>query len=165
MQEAVERLGFDLTRFLNGRTRAWGIVEDRFGRVRRKFQLEMDGKWNAGIFELHERFVFDDGAEETRVWQVEPTGSAGQFKARCKDCVGEALGSTSLDTAEMRYRFRLKINGRDITVDFADRIFSMDDGIALNRATMRKWGVRVGEISAVFVRDGAGALKERPLAA
>lgn len=164
MQDAVQGFRFDLTTFLLGRTRAWGVVEDRFGRVRRKFDVEMEGAWAGEVFELHERFRFDDGVEETRVWHVQPAGAQGRFKARCRDCVGEATGLSTGDTIEMRYRFKLKIGGRDVTVDFADRIFLMDDGIAINRATMRKWGVRVGELSAVFVREPAAAMV-RPIAA
>jgi len=165
MQDAVERFRFDLTKFLLGRTRAWGVVEDRFGRVRRKFQVEMEGAWAGDVFEINERFLFDDGVEETRVWRVKPSSASGQFTATCKDCVGEATGFSTVDRTEMRYRFRLQISGRSITVDFSDRIFLMDEGVAINRATMRKWGVRVGELSAVFVREGAGALRSRPLAA
>ena len=57
----------------------------------------------------------------------------------------------------MTYRFRLKLDARAITVDFDDRIYRMSDGIAVNRATMSKWGVKLGEVSLFFQRKAIHA--------
>jgi hypothetical protein len=38
-------------------------------------------------------------------------------------------------------------------VDFDDRIYRMGEGRAVNRATMSKWGIKLGELSLFFVRD------------
>ena len=82
---------FELTTFLAGRTRAWGIFEDRFGRLRRRFDVDMDGRWQEGVFRLDERFVYDDGRIENRTWLVRQL-SEGRFEATCDDCVGVAAG-------------------------------------------------------------------------
>jgi len=155
MTPAVPVPVFDLTDFLNGRTTAWGIFEDRFGRVRRRFKVEMTGEWRNMAFYLDETFKFDDGSEETRCWRVVP-GASGEFTATCSDCVGTAQGRCDADSIRMSYRFRLRLDTRTITVDFDDRIYLIEDGIALNRATMSKWGVKLGELSLLFKRaDGA----------
>jgi hypothetical protein len=143
---------FDLTTFLEGRTFAWGIFEDRFGRVRRRFTVEMVGRWQERVFYLDERFTYDDGSEENRVWRVEPAGQA-RFTATCADCVGIAEGECSADAIRMAYTFRLKLDGRELHVAFDDRIYRLGDNIAVNRATMRKWGVRLGEVSLFFKRE------------
>ena len=80
---------FELTSFLEGRTSAWGVFEDRFGKLRRRFSVEMVGRWLDDVFLLEESFTYDDGARETRVWRVAPSGE-GQFTASCADCVGTA---------------------------------------------------------------------------
>lgn len=148
--------GFDLTSFLEGRTFAWGIFEDRFGRVRRRFTVEMVGRWQEQSFALDERFTYDDGSDETRVWHIEPSGRDG-FTATCNDCVGVARGECHADAIRMRYTFRLKIEGRELHVELDDRIYRIGEDVAINRATMRKWGVRLGEISLFFQREAACA--------
>jgi hypothetical protein len=142
---------FDLTKFLEGKTRAWGIFEDRFGRVRRRFSVEMSGRWEGSAFYLDEHFIYDDGSSEKRIWRIVPE-SSGQFTATCADCVGQAHGRYDGDTVHMAYRFRLKLDSRAIDVDFDDRIYRISEGIAINRAVMRKWGVRLGEVSLFFHR-------------
>ena len=143
---------FELTTFLEGRTKAWGIFEDRFGRVRRRFAVELHGRWQDKAFHLDEQFTYEDGSRETRVWRIVPTGN-GRFSATCADCVGRAHGSCDVDTIRMSYRFRLKTDASAMNVDFADRFYRVDDGTAVNRATMSKWGVRLGEVSLFFRRE------------
>ncbi len=142
---------FELTAFLEGRTRAWGVFEDRSGRVRQRLSVEMHGQWQNGVFILDERFEYGDGSTEVRAWRVVPTG-AGRFRATCDDCVGEAIGACDTNSVRMSYRFRLKLENREIVVTFDDRIYRMGDTIAVNRATMSKWGVKLGELSLFFQR-------------
>ena len=52
----------------------------------------------------------------------------------------------------MSYRFRLKLKGREIVVAFDDRLYRMGDTTAVNRATMSKWGIKLGELSLFFQR-------------
>jgi hypothetical protein len=152
---------FELTTFLEGHTRAWGVFEDRFGRLRRRFTVDMHGRWRDTSFVLEERFVYDTGETETRTWHVTPNG-AGRFLATCDDCVGSASGESDADSVRMSYRFRLKLRAREIIVAFDDRLYRMGDTIAVNRATMSKWGFKLGELSLFFQRakiDGTDDLK------
>ena len=137
---------FELTTFLAGSTRAWGIFEDRFGRLRRRFDVKMQGHWQDGVFRLDERFAYDDGRIENRTWLVNPV-SADRFEATCDDCVGKAAGTCSAGMIRMSYAFRLRLPSRVVTVDFDDRIYRINASTAVNRATVRKWGIRLGELS------------------
>ncbi len=143
---------FELTTFLEGRTTAWGIFEDRFGRLRRRFSVEMHGAWQGGVFQLNERFVYDTGEAEVRTWIVTPRGS-GRFTATCPDCIGVAVGECDDDRIRMRYRFRLQLSGSVMIVTFDDRIYRMGDDIAVNRAVMSKWGIKLGALSLFFHRE------------
>jgi hypothetical protein len=148
--ETTER--FELTQFLEGRAIAWGIVEDRFGVLRKRFTVEMRGFWEGKAFILDERFVYDTGDSETRRWSVVPLGD-GRFSATCDDCIGHAVGQCTRDAIEMSYRFRLQVGARVIAVRFTDRIYRMSDDTAINRAIIRKWGVKLGELSIFFERQ------------
>jgi Protein of unknown function (DUF3833) len=142
---------FDLTTFLFGTSTARGIFEDRFGRLRRRFDVKLHGSWQDGVFKLEEQFVYDDGSVEQRVWWLKPV-AADRFEARCDDCIGVAAGTCTADIIRMSYLFRLRLPSRVIaaTVD------------AINRATVRKWGIRIGEITLVFERERAAADESTP---
>ena len=140
---------FDLARFLEGETRAWGIFEDRFGRLRRKFHVTIWGEWLEGRLVLTERFVYDDGQREERIWQI-AKGPAGRFTAASSDCLGIAEGEMRGDTARMRYAFRLKLKSRALDVSFDDAFYRMDQSHMMNRATVRKWGVTLGAATIFF---------------
>lgn len=152
---------FELTTFLEGRTTAWGIFEDRFGQLRRRFTVEMHGTWHGDAFHLDETFVYGTGEREMRTWIVMPRG-AGQFTATCADCVGGAVGICDDDSIRMRYRFRLRLSGHDVIVAFDDRIYRMGDDIAVNRAVMSKWGIKLGALSLFFRRE-PGIAGNRPM--
>lgn len=140
---------FKLTSFLEGSSRAWGVFEDRFGRVRRRFDVQIVGKWQSEKFTLNEHFSYDDGTKETRVWTIVANGPS-TFTATCADCVGIAQGECESDSIKMTYKFRLQMESRSIVVDMEDRIYRVGDRLAVNRATMRKWGVKLGEVSLFF---------------
>lgn len=149
----IETTGrFELTTFLEGRTKAWGVFEDRFGRLRRRFEVDMHGSWREGVFVLDERFAYDDGRLEERTWRIKPL-AAGRFEAICASCVGVARGEATRDMVQMSYAFRLRLLSRVVTVDFDDRLYRMSARTAVNRATVRKWGVRLGELSLFFERQ------------
>lgn len=145
---------FELTTYLEGQTKAWGIFEDRFGRLKRRFSVEMNGRWQGDVFMLDEQFLYDTGDVETRTWRIVP-GTAGRFTATCADCLGEAVGACEADSISMSYDFLLKMGQRSLAVRFKDRIYRMGDRLAVNRATMSKWGVTLGELSLFFERQGA----------
>ncbi len=152
---------FELTSFLEGTTRAWGVFEDRFGRLRSRFTVDLHGRWDGQVFVLDERFVYDSGETETRTWRVTPLG-AGGFRGTCADCIGSARGQSDADSVRMSYRFRLKLKQREIIVDFDDRLYRMGDRNAVNRATMSKWGIKLGELSLFFEHaDDTGTVSSR----
>jgi len=140
---------FSITNFLEGRTRAWGIFEDRFGNVKLRLNVVMNGSWSGDTFILDEEFQYQDGRRETRQWRVKPT-SDGLFTATCEDCIGEAAGFTKDGRVEMRYRFRLKLQKKTLNVSFLDRLIKIDEKRAVNRAAMYKWGIKLGELSLFF---------------
>jgi Protein of unknown function (DUF3833) len=146
----VER--FELPLFLAGTTKAWGIFEDRFGRLRRRFDVEIHGSWQGDVFRLDEKFLYDDGRVEQRVWLVKPV-SPGRFDATCDDCIGVASGTYLDGQVHMSYAFRLRLPSRVINVDIDDRLYRINAYTAVNRSTVRKWGVRIGEISMFFERQ------------
>jgi len=148
-QSQTDQTAFSLTQFFEGRTRAWGIFEDRSGTLRRRFDVEIEGAWDGGQFVMTEDFVYDDGKTEQRVWRVTP-GTGGRFTASFSDVIGIAEGEEDGRIIKLSYDAEIPINGRRIGFTFKDRMYPVGSHGVLNRATMSKFGVRVGEITIWF---------------
>jgi hypothetical protein len=145
---------FDLTEYFTGETQAWGVFEDRFGRVRRRFKVHIHGAWAGDAFVMSEDFLYDDGTTESRVWTLQRAGQ-GIYTARTLDCIGAARVVCEPSAVVMRYRFNLKLKTRTLAVDFDDRLYRMDERSAINRAVVSKWGFRLGSVTLFFRKDKA----------
>ncbi len=64
----------DLFEYFQGQTKAWGLFEDRFGKVRRQFQVDIQGTVADGTLTLDESFRYDDGELARRVWTIRSDG-------------------------------------------------------------------------------------------
>lgn len=141
----------DLRQYFNGSLRAHGMFSDRSGKVLRRFVVTMDCRWSGDDGILDEAFVYADGTRERRVWRLKHLGG-GRYSGRADDVVGEAQGAVAGNAFQWRYTMRLPVDGRVWEVDFDDWMFLIDDRVMLNRATMSKFGIRLGEVQLVFTK-------------
>ncbi len=56
--------------YLSGNVKAWGVLQNRSGKVTRQFSADLDGKWDGKQLILDEKFNWDDGEVQTRQWQI-----------------------------------------------------------------------------------------------
>ena len=47
--------------YLSGNVKAWGVLQNRSGKVTRQFKADLDGKWNGSQLILDEVFNWTDG--------------------------------------------------------------------------------------------------------
>jgi len=64
--------------------------------------------------------------------------------------VGQASGRTVGNAFQWAYTLRLPVDGSVYEVQFDDWMFLIDDRVMLNRATMSKFGIRLGEVLLSF---------------
>ena len=140
---------FDLLSWLEGRSLAEGVFEDRKGRARRRFTVELNGTAEANTLRLHERFIFDNGERQERTW-VLTRGAGGGFTGRAEDSVSEAHGRFAEGVAYLSSELLLKIGKRAVAMRFDDAFYQAGPGLVLNRSTMSKWGIRLGQILIQF---------------
>jgi len=140
---------FDLLSWLEGRTLAEGVFEDRGGRVRRRFTVELNGTADANSLRLNERFIFDNGERQERTW-VLTRGPGRIFTGRAEDSVSEAHGRFDEGVAYLSSKLWLKAGKRKIAMHFDDAFYPAGAGLVLNRSTMSKWGIRLGQILIQF---------------
>ncbi|QXZ10635.1 DUF3833 domain-containing protein [Comamonas sp. Y33R10-2] len=146
---AKEKPVLELDRYFNGRVMAHGIFQKRNGEVARRFTVVMDCHWEGNQGVLDEHFSYADGSKERRVWRLTKHAD-GRYTGRADDVVGEATGQTSGNAFRWNYTLRLPVDGSTYEVQFDDWMFLIDEQVLLNRATMSKFGIRLGEVLLSF---------------
>ncbi|WP_119169147.1 DUF3833 domain-containing protein [Algihabitans albus] len=149
--KAVARPLLRLEDYFAGHTRAWGLFQDRFGKLKRQFDVEIEGDWDGKRLTLTEDFVYDDGQIEQRIWRIVPDGRNG-YRGTADDVIGEARGRVVGNQLHWRYRFSLPLGTKRLLVDFDDRMFLQSDGKLINRARVTKFGLLLGEATIVFAK-------------
>ena len=140
-----------LERFFVGQTFAYGLFEDRFGRVRRQFDVTIEGRLEGDVLVLDEEFRYMDGAREHRHWRISRVGEHG-YSGEAAGVVGRAGGAVAGRALNWRYRYDLAVGRRTVRVDFDDWMFLHDERHLVNRATVSKWGLRLGTVWLFFER-------------
>ncbi|MBI1245241.1 MAG: DUF3833 family protein [Alphaproteobacteria bacterium] len=138
-----------LETYFAGRTRAWGIFEDRFANLKREFTVDIDGTWNGTELVLDERFNYKDGEKDRRIWHLKQT-APGVWEGRTDDAIGVAHGRQAGNAFNFNYDINLKMGDGLLTVHFNDWLYLQPDGVLLNRAYVTKWGFDVGSVTLAF---------------
>jgi hypothetical protein len=146
-----ERPALDLRNYLNGTLDAWGMFQGRSGEVQRRFHVVIDARWDGDKGLLDENFAWSDGSTSRRVWTLTRQRD-GSYRGRADDVIGEAIGEVAGNALHWRYTLALPVDGKVYHVDFDDWMFLMDERVMLNRATMSKWGWRLGEVTLSFAK-------------
>ncbi len=141
----------DLREYFDGTIDAHGIFTDRSGKVVRRFDVVIDAKWQGDSGVLDEHFVYSDGTRERRVWRLQHEGE-GRYTGTAGDVVGTAEGEVAGNAFQWQYTLRLAVDDTTWDVQFDDWMFLMNETVMLNRATMSKWGVRLGEVTLTFIK-------------
>ena len=111
----------------------------------------MTGTWTGNQGVLDERFTYSDGKTERRVWRLTDLGG-GRWEGRADDVVGVATGVSSGNALNWRYTLALPVDGKVYEVQFDDWMYLVDDKVMLNKATMSKFGIRLGEVTLSFTK-------------
>ena len=135
--------------YFAGQTKAWGIFEDRFGNLRRQFEVDIVGTWDGETLTLEEDFVYADGETDRRVWTIEKTGP-DSYEGRAADVDGVATGRTAGNAFNWQYSLDLKVGDRTWRVNFDDWMFLRPGGVLINKAEVTKWGLKLGEATIFF---------------
>ena len=143
--------------YFQGRTLAYGIFEDRFGKLRREFKVVIDGTYDGQELVLDEDFFYKDGERSKRVWRIVKTG-ANSYEGRAGDVIGVAEGKAYGNALKWEYLLNLKVGDDTWKVGFDDWMYLQDDKVLVNRATVRRFGIVLGTISITFVKADEASL-------
>lgn len=148
---AGEKPVLDLRSYFNGTLDAYGVFTDRSGKVVKRFTVVMNCSWQGDEGVLDEDFSYSDGTRQKRVWRL-TRGADGHYTGRADDVVGSASGQVRGNAFYWAYTLALPVDGRTIDVRFDDWMYLMDARVMLNKATMSKFGIRLGEVTLTFIK-------------
>ena len=75
------------------------------------------------------------------------------YEGTAGDVVGKAKGYQYGSAFKFEYDLIVPFKGKEIKVTFDDWIFKQDDQVAINRATLSKFGFKVGELTVFFFKS------------
>ncbi len=140
----------DLFEYFTGKTKGWGIVQDRNGLLLRQFVVDISGEvTESGQLVLTEYFDWSDGEQSERVWvlaQIDEHTLSGT----ADDVLGPAAGVLYGNVLNWEYRVNLTIDDSTWEITFDDWMFKVSEDMVINKATMSKFGIDVGEVTIVF---------------
>ncbi|MFT6733740.1 MAG: hypothetical protein ACJAS9_001930 [Polaribacter sp.] len=136
---------FVFEEFFTGNMCAWGTVKDRNNQVTRKFIADIKAYKENSMIVLDERFSFDDGEKQTRVWKFETQNN--QISGVAGDVVGSATGVVYGDSLNLSYRLLIQMEDDSIEIEMDDWLHLIDENTLMGTTKMSKWGFNVGEIN------------------
>jgi len=138
--------------YLSGSVKAWGLLQNRSGKVIRQFTADLNGKWYGKELILDEKCNWSDGEIQTRQWKINKIDEHN-YSGTASDVVGEAIGYSYGPAFKFEYVLLVPVKGKKMKITFDDWIFKQDDKVAINRATMTKFGIKVAELTVFFQKD------------
>ncbi len=140
---------FDIQQYFSGKTEAYGIMQDRSGKVTRRFSVKMEGVVKNNQLTLQEYFLFDDGEKQERVWVVDMK-DANHFTATAGDVVGVAKGKQFGNALQMNYVLRVPYKGTTLDLSVDDWMYLIDEQSLINVSEIKKFGFVVAKLTIGF---------------
>ncbi|MDU4266595.1 MAG: DUF3833 domain-containing protein [Enterobacter hormaechei] len=134
----------DIFTYFQGKTEAWGMVQDRSGKQIRRFHVEIAGDVIGDTLTLNEHFVYDDGEKQQRVWHIRRVG-----QNRYEGTAGDIA-------LNWRYSMNVKADGKTWLLHFDDWMYLQDSTRLFNKTEMKKFGVTVATVTLFFTRKEGG---------
>lgn len=101
---------------------------------------------------MEENFDWSDGEKSKRIWQIKKEGDHS-YVGCAGDVIGMAQGIAYGNVLVWNYVLALESEGTAWHIEFDDWMFLQPNNVLINRTTMSKFGLHVGEVIIVFRKD------------
>ncbi|TMO75102.1 DUF3833 domain-containing protein [Pseudoalteromonas sp. S3785] len=140
---------FDFKAFFSDDLKAYGVVQDYKGELTRKLVVTMNARWEGNEGVIEEDFVYDDGETQKRIWYV-TLNDDNSLVGRADDVLGIATGNSAGSVFHWNYNVALPYDGSTLEVNFDDWMYLVTQSRLINRTSIVKFGVEVGEVTLVI---------------
>lgn len=121
--------------------------------MNRYFRVDIQGSHqDENTLRLDEDFSWNDGEKSKRTWILTRRG-VHDVSGTAADVVGEASGKLYGNAMNWQYTLDVVIEESNWEIHFDDWMFLVEEDVLINRATMTKFGIRVGEVTIFFQKD------------
>jgi hypothetical protein len=151
-ESATARTGpaFDPVVFFDGHTMSWGVIENRSGAPTESIVTDSHGWINAARqLRMVQHLSFQDGKTQERDWTLWRTGP-DRFEATANDMVGSATGETDGRMFHWEWVLARSPGNPLMNVTMSQWMYGLEDGSAMIRTTISKFGVIVAEVTERF---------------
>jgi hypothetical protein len=136
---------FTFEEYFSGPTRGHGIFFDRFGKVQLRFVVDLNGTWNGDTLTLDEELRADNGEITRRTFTITKV-DPHRYEVRTEDIVGVGTIEAYGNAVRWVYDLKQKIGDDVWVLSFDDWMYLQEDGVVLNRAYAKKFGITIGEV-------------------
>ena len=143
---------FTFEDYFTGRTEAVGSFSAING-MKRKFTVDLTGKWDGKTLTLREDFVFDDGTKDRKTWRFVKSSPTTYLGTR-EDVIDETNVTLNGAVARFNYLVYLSPETQGNKVRFWDKMVLRKDGTVLNTALVTKFGFPVAKTTVEFRKPG-----------
>ena len=99
--------------YLSGNVKAWGVLQNRSGKVTRQFSADLNGTWDGKQLVLKEKFNWDDGEIQDREWTITKIDEHN-YEGTAGDVVGKAKGYSYGPAFKFEYVLLDPVKGKEI---------------------------------------------------
>jgi hypothetical protein len=147
---------FDPVAFFNGHTRSWGVIESRSGAPTQHIVTDGHG-WidNTNRLSMVQHLSFQDGQTQERRWTLWRIGP-NRFEATASDMVGSAAGRADGRIFHWQWVLARSPGNVLMNVTMNQWMYAFEDGSAIIRTTVSKFGVIVAEVTERFTHTEPG---------
>lgn len=146
----------DIRQFFSGQGEAFGVMHNWRGEQTLHFTARLCGVWRGDTGDLYEIFHFSDGRIDKRRWQLTLSG-AGHIRGTAADVIGEALGEFAGNSMQFRYQLRIPQVDGSVDVNVDDWMYLVSPTQLINRSSLSKFGVEVGQLTLAIQQTNAAA--------
>lgn len=114
-----------------------------------KFSVVINGSWDGKVLTLIEDFTYSDGAKDRKTWLLTKTAD-GSYQGAREDVIGTADVRQDGQGVRLDYYVTLDTSIGKLDVRFRDLLYLQDDGSIANKATVSKFGLRIGRVDIVM---------------
>ena len=110
--------------YFDGKVKAWGILQDRSGKVTRQFKADLVGSFKDNVITLDEDFYWTDGEKQKRTWKIKKVDD-NNYVGTAPDVVGEATGVQYGSAFKFKYDlmvpFKIKISKFHLMTGYSNK--------------------------------------------
>ena len=143
---------FEPDRFFEGPVHSWGVIESRSGQPKSRVRGTLHGERAGAELVVTQDLAFDDGHAQHRVWHIRRLDEH-RYEAILNDATGPSIGHAYGNAFHWKYTLQAARGGWFGRVRMEHWMYLMSDGETLiNRVTISKLGIRLGQVTETFRR-------------